>query len=789
MMRTRPQPVTAIEDGLVTHPDGVWGWWRIPTISYEWRSAEQRRRLAAQAGHALAGLRETVGHLYVLPRRYNPQAWADQLHRRTPNPTPGFDPYLAQVTDHLAGADYTRRQVFLGVRLADTGEAWWQTAARTGRRLLGVDDPTPPRQAVRERLRRRREGAHRVLAGGPLQARTATVEELVWLVQRAAWRGLGEPPASAGATQPWAGGGLRALYDVVVDEHYRHVTLDQPAGRAVHAWLTPARWPAELAIPGGEWLYQAALTAWPVEVSVRFELTPGHRAAGVVARRAAQATDQARHAAEAGRRIPIEVADADRAARTLQHRLRSQGEVLAYFWPRWCVWADTPEELGDAVEDLVETYRELGIELVRPAGVQLDLYDEALPCDKVRVASWRQEGLPVTLAGGLAHAAGDLGDAAGPYLGQTTGRARTAVHFDPLAAARRDMPTCIAVTGVQGGGKTTTARLLLYQAALRGAAVLSLDPKEEPGGLQDLDGLDDVQILDLSDAPAGLLDPYSVADDDQRAAVAVETLTQLVAQPLDGTEEALLVQACQAEADRTDRPPSLSGVLDRLRDDSGHDIGRRLATRLGQYTSLPLARLCFAAGAGTRLRLDGVTEIRFGPGLAFPEGGGSRQRMHIRQRLALALLHLLAELTRRLIDLDRDRPKLIAIDEAWALTTTPAGQDLIQRLSRLGRARNTAVLLISQQATDLTHPAVRNAISAVFAFRAGSDAEAAAVLDLLGVEDTADHRAAVAGLQTGECVMRDLDGRTGTVYIDRVTAELRAALDTTPGRPEPAAVP
>ena len=59
----------------------------------------------------------------------------------------------------------------------------------------------------------------------------------------------------------------------------------------------------------------------------------------------------------------------------------------------------------------------------------------------------------------------------GPYIGETLGRARSVVHFDPMVAAARNRPTAVAITGEPGGGKTTLAMLLIYQLALRGSTI------------------------------------------------------------------------------------------------------------------------------------------------------------------------------------------------------------------------------------------------------------------------------------------------------------------------------
>ena len=77
--------------------------------------------------------------------------------------------------------------------------------------------------------------------------------------------------------------------------------------------------------------------------------------------------------------------------------------------------------------------------------------------------------------------------------------------------------------------------------------------------------------------------------------------------------------------------------------------------------------------------------------------------------------------------MDRRIPKAIVLDEAWAVTSTPQGAKLIPEVSRMGRSRNTALILVSQNAGDLLNEQVTNCLSAVFAFRSTERAEVASV--------------------------------------------------------------
>ena len=107
----------------------------------------------------------------------------------------------------------------------------------------------------------------------------------------------------------------------------------------------------------------------------------------------------------------------------------------------------------------------------------------------------------------------------------------------------------------------------------------------------------------------------------------------------------------------------------------------------------------------------------------------------------------------------------------------------------MGRSRNTALILVSQNAGDLLNEQVTNCLSGVFAFRSTERAEVANVLSLLGVEVSDDHAAVLRSLGNGECIFRDLDGRAGRIVVDLISDDLRRWLDTNPTRARSAQVP
>ena len=203
-------------------------------------------------------------------------------------------------------------------------------------------------------------------------------------------------------------------------------------------------------------------------------------------------------------------------------------------------------------------------------------------------------------------------------------------------------------------------------------------------------------------------------------------------------------------------------------------------------SEMRLARLCFDPSGGERIDTAGWTTVFTLGGLTLPDVAINREDYSYEQRLSVALMYLVSQFARRLMHgLDRHLPKAIFLDEAWAITQTPEGAKLIPEVSRMGRSRNTALILVSQNAGDLLNEQVTNCLSSVYSFRSTERNEVGNVMALLGVENSDEHRAVLRNLGNGECIFRDLDGRAGRIGVDLVSEELLRWLDTNPTRSKP----
>lgn len=787
-----------LEDGLQVGPSGTWAWLYLGTRNYDFLTSAKREEILWQHDRALSSLRDAECHLLVVPRPYQPELWADRLDRATPRPEAAWRPYLSSTVAYLSDARLVLREVYLGVRLAtERQRRWWADLAAAGERLMGLEDPTPTREMLASARQMRDQVLQRVQSH--VSARLATASEMRWLLRRTMWRGIegipGEMPPDPYRQGAWGGEILSLLEGEILNKH-RHLELVQPQGRAFVTSLAFARFPEQLVFPGGEWLYRYERAGFPIEASVRFRVVPPHEVARDAGRKLAAALDQATHISATSADLPIALQETAVGARELQHRVTKEQSPFVYAWPRLIVWAPDEESLTRRATAVIELYRDMSIDVVRPAGEQLQLFLESLPGEQRRVRSYEQKQAVFTLAGSMYCATRRLGDGFGPYLGTTlcyierdprTKRPSAIypdgepVHLDPLRAALVDYPTGISITGTPGKGKTTLANYMTYLMRLRGAWVAYVDPKKEALGMAGLPGLGRVQVIDLDESYEGLLDPFRIEDDRADGALlAADLCKQFLPPHLARQAEAVLITAADEESQMP--RPSLHGLVDRLTryDDAVIQQAAHTLRAIGRY---PLARLCFAQNEVPQLRMqDALTIIQFGRKLTLPESDKPPDHYDIGERLSMGLMHMVTALVSRLRDLGGpNQPKAVVLDEAYTLTSTQRGQFLVERLARTGRSKNTTVVLVTQNAADLLNEKIRNCLSSVFAFGSQDEQEVRAVLRLLGVEESDVNVRRVRNLESAETIFRDLEGRVGRLVVELVPEELIAAFSTTPG--------
>ena len=802
-------PICYFDGSILMTDTSVWTYLTLPPVSWAFLSETENEQQAASAAGAYANLRIPSAeqpklaamwdaaktaklapvsqlHIRTAAKRFSAQAWARQLAAPAAR-TPGCARHMRRVLQVIADRDYWEKITYLGIRLGSRN--------RTGGGIL--IRPGEDEIAQWGRLAR---SAGTTLGTSGLKAVPATATQLAWLIRHTT-SGPSLDLAPLPDLKSYGPDEVSALMDAAVTEQKTAIGTT-PHGKE-SSWstvLTFSGFPKMMTYPSGgpPWAVMAdwaATPAFPCEYSARISLMDPQQVDKDIRHKLISIDEEAGHTESAGARVPLALKERVTDAQLLQHALAITGDPLAYATHRLVITAGDPGTCGERARAVIEYCNRTGIKLVRQQHDQMPLYTETIPGGAARGKLHIQQQPVTTIAGGMPQASETLGDGSGPYLGTAKTQAETPVFWSPFTAARQDDPTVAAIIGEPGGGKSfLTGRICLDSAVTAAATVVIIDPiKKEMRQLAPLireAGLP-VSVIAIDEHHPGLLDPFrfggSLGEKIQRAA---EVLMMLLPDTVGDAEKAsrhgAVLRAVEAVAEQPD--PSLRAVIGELKDEAGRRQGDRtrieenLVTELTVLSRMPLGSLCFASGEPEHLDIMGQTTILTFSGLDLPSVTTAPGNYRMAERLSIALYYLTTELVRGLFAADRSVPKLLAVDEAWALTRTTQGQSLIEAMSRMGRSHNIAMLLASHNVADLLDERITGCISTTFAVHSRADREVRAVFGQLDIADTPGNRGWLGGLHTGEVIMRDLDGRIGVVGIDDGGTRYRNGMDTNPTR-------
>jgi hypothetical protein len=840
-------PAAAIIGQLVWSRSGkIWAVWRVRETPYRWLTVRRKLAEHSRIRTLLASLPAESMALSVAAR-IDPQEVASAMIDGVDLAEhPGWVDSAEATLDRLEATEMYRRRSYLCVQLpaSQTGSRFtglWRSASASVLTGWGLAPPPIPLREVNA-ARRQAEDMHAELSTLPLEPVTAG--ELRWLYARSVHRGLPSEPYLSTWDEPRisdtgssvSSPSLAPLLDGVYQEggspddpdrprHRRYLRIESDAGVSYQTFAAVADAPQQFAFPGGlsEWLHVADQLPFPVDWACRIRAVPNSTATRAATRQQRELVGQVpEYDAEAAGPPPslataIDAVDDERAS-LAANPADPELQVSMVFG----VWAPTLAELEQRARTLQRVYHGADYHLPRPTGGQLPLFEALLPgaatpqpCD-----DYRQYMLPRDLAAGMPFAGAAVGDTSGMLLGASrdAGSARP-VLLDPAAGPRHDRDGSIAAFGALGSGKSYLAKRMAATVVLRGGKMVLIDRTQAGEYVRFAAAMSEAgvrtQVVTVSDQGGLLLDPLQVFEPDTARQVALGYLGMVCGLDPTGLETAALDKAVENVIRRADTGPG-PRQAGRLRDvlaELDHlaaseetqyrhaaDLGLRLRTIANNRFGAP------AWGDGASIDTTADCTVIHLPNLAVPRrevllSEHLSKRLLPEQVCSLGLLYLVAALARGITFNDQRRFAALCLDEAWALTFTLPGQQLLDEVLRDGRKHNAAGWIFSQNPDDLPHE-LRNLISVRFLFGLYGDA-AVTGLDWLGVDPVRDHvelleswagrqaadqgadrrTASPAAAAPPECLMRDAAGRVGCIQVmDAETELLRLGFESNPTR-------
>lgn len=350
------------------------------------------------------------------------------------------------------------------------------------------------------------------------------------------------------------------------------------------------------------------------------------------------------------------------------------------------------------------------------------------------------------------------------------------VFLDPREARRQNRPGGIAIGGDQGGGKSQTGKRIGVELCKQGVPGIIFDFKaQETNRLFSLFDVDS-EIWDLTGDIPGQLDPY-INFPQGAARPAFEALSRLLGHHA-GAQMSLDVQsvlrdACNA-ADEIKVNRSMMRVLEFL---SQSTAGLTLYHFFVGLLDYDLSKLFFAPdGMKPRNKIPQLMAIQIA-GLSLPEREVQPADYSDINWLSIAAVEGVAWWVRSLAQHAGIPNLFVFFDESHVLEKTNIGNVLLETTSRFSRFQGIIPVLGSQGIAELARYGKH--FSTRMLFRITDPDEQELALRFIGWPVTDENKSILAELEDGECIFRDLYGRTAIVQIMVPLEEYKPAFDTT----------
>lgn len=815
-------PARFVANNLIWATDGsVWAAWRVEPVSYPYLSAREKLQLHSRTRTVLMSLASDAMVLSVCRRLDAHDVVGRMADGVDLDRCPQWREQCSATLDALGQVHLYGRLHYLVVRLPDLGtiQGMRQVLAGAGAGVAEAFGLPPVRVRRAEAEARSRQAAQveaqlRTFVG----VRPATAGEILWLFARAYRRGLDEPfladsweprirTNGEGPDAPLAGPSLATLGEALIKEggnrtdpdrprHRRYLRVETAIGVAYQAFLAMADMPARFAFPGGagEWFFHADELAFPVDWCARIRVVANQEAQVKARRQARQLAAQVEEYEGEPSGIPQSLHEAWEGVDSERAELASSpADPELQTTVVFCTWSESLADLEEQAAILQRTYEPNEYTLGRPTGGQLQLFQAMLPGAPAPPVcrDYTQFLLPRDLAAGMPFAGSEVGDPRGMLLGVTLdgGTFRPAL-FDPGYGPAVNRSGSLGICGALGSGKSYLIKCVAHATLARGGQVVALD-RTAAGEYVAFAGVVPGRAHVVRVAPDAdlCLDPLRVFGGEARARYAIGFLTLLTGTAPTDLEGAALAEAVRTVAASPDaRLADVVTVLERQgREDAAADVVHRKVRTVAASELGPLA-----FGDGSPLALDADYVVLHAPALDLPAKEVLLSEHLARQMLpeqvfSVALLYLLAAVAREVTFSDRRRFAAALIDEAWALTSSMQGRQLLLDGIRDGRKHNAGLWLISQHPEDLGDDALTHLLGSRFVFRQSRGA-ASAALRFLGLEPDEELVELVStGLREGQCLYRDVRERTGRIQVLEASSEqLREAFETNPAAPHSA---
>lgn len=623
-----------------------------------------------------------------------------------------------------------------------------------------------------------------------ISCRRATKEEMDYLEAQAFVRGQSAPVTK---------GSLESIINV---RRAGYVKLTQLEEESWCAFLPAVEVPIDMTY--SRWLFIIQQLPFSVETHIRadYKSLDDDRTEAIRAKR--KFKDQDNQLAEINEDEDSLVNDGRVILAELENKIKNEKKHLIRTNIVFVVSDKTKEGLDSKIRSLTQVCKDMDIKVIQPIADQLHLFHQCLIGSRVLIRDWEQQFSSEALAESLFGLSQKVGNTIGFYIGKNISDGSSVktslkpVFFHPQLgnqriAGAKTRSLHFMVTGPTGMGKSYLTKNILLFSTFLGAQILGIDPKneyerdfrqalkyfpkEEYPEFHEM--IDKINFISLShdEKDRGKLDPLRFLEGVEAEDTAINLLESLA--KVQDTERQIsnaITEAVQKVV-RADAPGLLK-VVEVLKSDKNEPT-QEVGKQLESYSKSSLGMLLFSDGHSESISLEKQFNVIQIQNLDLPKAEMDARTYNRSHHLSVCTMIPLAKFTTKFLRNEIEGVlKLALFEEAWALENTTQGTALIKEMLRTGRSLNCGCGIVTQSAKDYNDQDVKEQVGVRFAFRAEDEREQEDVLKFFDLPVNEENRALLSNLEEGECLFRDIYGRTAKIAVDVLYDEWIRAFNT-----------